>query len=87
MLMYAFLSKAMVPLAALGLLAASELPPGWLQLGVAGASLCVLMLFITRTHPRIIKEIMDGHAAATNQMCNRLDTLIRDVCELKEDKP
>ena len=77
--------KMYVPfIACAGLLAAADLPPGWLQLGVAGASLFVLLLHMRMTFKQN-REMMTAHQETIVGVTEKFDGLIRDVLDLKKD--
>jgi hypothetical protein len=48
--------KILFPLAIVALGSIPILPTEWLQLGVAGAALSILFWFITKTHPKALRD-------------------------------
>jgi hypothetical protein len=74
--MYAIFSTVLLFTGSIGILAATELPLGsFAQLGVATMSLSLLLVVFTRTFPKVIKDIMSGHAAANDKVCEKLEEM------------
>lgn len=79
--------KLLLPASIAGLLAAPEMEPGsWAQLGVAGVSLAILFIVVTRTLPDIVEKIMRGHAAANEAVLSKLDEVKGEIAAGRDDQ-
>ncbi len=92
MIMRALLLKSYVPfLSCLGLLASTDLPNGYLQLGVAGASLSVLVVHMrmtgnqNREFMQQNRDLVQSHKETVVDITGKFDSLIRDVLKITKD--
>jgi hypothetical protein len=65
MIMATLFSKLLLPLGVAGLLAATEIPNGYLQLGIAGASLLVLVTYM-KINAKERKDMLDAHSKSVS---------------------
>jgi hypothetical protein len=89
MIMVSFISKLSLSIfvSGMGLLAVGDVPEGWQRSGVAGISLFALVLFMTVTHPRMMRQLMAMHEKSIDKICDRLDKLVgRDEPKRPETK-